>query len=168
MFAQIQKLLQSWKCCGWFVWQEEEPEATETSIRSSDGPLWWREPFWRYNPTLHLSLFRTMCGRSHPSQHEGVALETGAGRGKRADAWLGGGGGVWAAVDPVLEQDGRIVVQGGVPSCQRTLDGALWGGWSPRRASRHIIASKRCCQRARNAAATERCDCTATEMLCVT
>lgn len=52
---------------------------------------------------------------------------------QRAEAWLGDrlqtgggvGGGFWAAVDRVLEQDRRSAAQGGAPSCQRALDGAL-------------------------------------------
>lgn len=35
------------------------------------------------------------------------------------------GGGFWAAVDRILEQDGRRAAQGGAPSCQRAPDGAL-------------------------------------------
>lgn len=51
-----------------------------------------------------------------------MALEAGA----ECEAWqqdrLQTGGRV---VDPALEEDGRSAVQGGAPSCQRAVDGAL-------------------------------------------
>lgn len=54
---------------------------------------------------------------------EGARLRLGRSIGCRLGGWVGGG--FWAAVDRVLEHDGRTAVQGGTPSCQQALDGAL-------------------------------------------
>lgn len=110
-----------------------------------------------------------MWVRSLPSSkmplQEGVAVRAGAGVSEQSELRLGCRleGGLEGLSGPLRIQSWKRMEGVRRRAALQAVSGLLTkrsevdGG--PRGASQHIIASKRCCQHARRAAATKRCDC---------